>query len=112
MIKANEARLEIISKGFSSAYEGILITDEKLCIQEPNDALLTMMGYEKKEIIGQTPALFKSKDNRKYYKNLWQELNSTGHWAGELIDKRKNQELFPVFVSVTRIVNSDGDVVN
>ncbi|HDS3849414.1 EAL domain-containing protein [Legionella pneumophila] len=112
-LKLKEKLLKISSKGISSAYEGIIIIDPEGIILEANNAFMKMTGYTEKEIIGQKPVLLHSrKQNEKFYKRLWKILTEKGQWSGELWAKKKNKRLFPAFLTISAVKNSDGDVIN
>lgn len=111
--KAKEYLLSISSKGISSAFEGIVITDANGRILEANRAFLKMTGFKKEEIIGKNPRIWKSGyQSAEFYKQLWSSLINKGHWSGELWDKYKHNKLYPVFLSISAVKNSEGDVTN
>lgn len=112
-LKLKEKLLKISSKGISSAFEGIIITDPEGTIIETNNAFMKMTGYTELEVIGQKPVLLHSrKQNEKFYKELWNILIAKGQWSGELWAKKKNKRLFPVFLAISAVKNSDGDIIN
>ncbi|EQB34392.1 hypothetical protein M947_10955 [Sulfurimonas hongkongensis] len=56
-----------------------------------SSALCKISGYKKDEIIGKTPAIFKSYDtNDEVYKTLWNKISSGLVWSGELKNKAKD----------------------
>ncbi|WP_244946891.1 putative bifunctional diguanylate cyclase/phosphodiesterase [Legionella israelensis] len=111
--KAKEKMLSISSKGISSAFEGIIITDANGTILEANKAFLKMTGFKKEEIIGKNPRIWKSGyQSAEFYKQLWSALIKRGHWSGELWDKYKHNKLYPVFLSISAVKNSEGDITN
>lgn len=111
--KAKEKMLSISSKGISSAFEGIIITDEKGTILEVNKAFLKMTGFNEVEIIGKNPRVWKSGyQSADFYKRLWKTLLKEGHWSGELWDKYKNNKLYPVFLSISAVKNSEDEISN
>lgn len=112
-LKLKEKLLKISSKGISSAYEGIIITDIEGTILEANNAFMKITGYTEKEIIGQKPAILHSrKQNEKFYQELWKILAEKEQWSGELWAKKKNKRLFPAFLTISAVKNSEGDVIN
>lgn len=112
-LKLKEKLLKISSKGISSAFEGIIITDSEGTIIETNNAFMKMTGYTEQEVIGQKPAFLHSrKQNEKFYKELWNILIAKGQWSGELWAKKKNKRLFPAFLTISAVKNSDGDIIN
>ena len=104
-------RLRLTEKVFESAQEGILITDADERIVYANDALLRNTGYAAEELIGQTPRLFKSGGHdRQFYQNMWAAVHHSGRWQGEMWNRRKNGELFPVIISISSIADEAGRI--
>jgi diguanylate cyclase (GGDEF)-like protein/PAS domain S-box-containing protein len=73
-------------------YSGsIVITRPDMRILYANPALLEMSGYDAADVLGKTPALFKSgQTSEEVYRSLWKTINSGGIWTGEFINCRKD----------------------
>ncbi|MBV5336764.1 MAG: PAS domain-containing protein, partial [Deltaproteobacteria bacterium] len=76
----------------SDNYSGsIVITNPDKSILYVNPALLRMTGYSSHEIIGKTPALFKSGETvDEVYRSLWNTIEAGEIWTGEFINRRKD----------------------
>jgi diguanylate cyclase (GGDEF)-like protein/PAS domain S-box-containing protein len=94
---------------FESTAEAIMITDTGGTIRRINQAFTQMTGYSAAEALGQTPRILKSgRQDRAYYQTMWERLLTQGHWEGELWNKRKNGEIFPVWQTVSTVRDSHG----
>jgi diguanylate cyclase (GGDEF)-like protein/PAS domain S-box-containing protein len=73
-------------------YSGsIIITCPDLHILYVNPALLKMSGYSAADVLGKTPALFKSgQTSEDVYRSLWKTIADGGIWTGEFINRRKD----------------------
>lgn len=101
----------LFSKIFEITSEGILITDQHGVIQAVNPAFTQITEFTEAEAIGQTPALLRSgRHQPEFYQEMWTKLSSTGNWAGEIWNKRKNGEMFPQWLNISAIRNHQGDV--
>ncbi|TQR19796.1 EAL domain-containing protein [Psychrobacillus vulpis] len=90
-----------------------MITDENMCISLVNSAFETVTGYSLDEVRGKTPRILQSgKQNASFYKKMWDDIESTGIWRGEIWNKRKNGEVYPELLSIASIVNSSGETTN
>ena len=94
---------------FESTTEAIMITDTDGVIRRINQAFTNMTGYSAAEALGQTPRILKSdRQDEQFYKNMWERLMAQGRWEGELWNKRKNGELFPVWQIVSTVRDAHG----
>ena len=111
--KAAEERLRLTQKVVDETIEGIMITDADNAILEINPAFSMITGYARDEVIGHNPSMMSSgRHDRLFYKELWNELNRTGQWAGEIWDRRKNGEVYPKWLSIAAVFDQDGEVSN
>ncbi|MDP1773273.1 MAG: EAL domain-containing protein [Methylobacter sp.] len=110
--KRAEEELRIASVAFE-AQEGIMITNADKVILRVNRAFSEITGYSLEELVGQTPYLFSSgRHNAAFYSRMWECINRTGSWHGEIWDQRKNGEIFPKWVTITAVKDKDGVVTH
>ncbi len=110
--KKSEEEQKIASKVFETASEGVIVTDINGYIQFVNPAFSNITGYSIEEVKGVKPKIIQSgRHNKAFYKNMWKELLSVGRWQGELWDRRKNGEVFPVWATISVIRGKDGEPV-
>ncbi len=102
-IKA-EQRDKLLSNLLLNLNDAVVITDEQATILEVNDAFCRITGYSKDEVIGENPRILKSGlHDEEFYRNMWDSILTKGHWSGEIINKRKNGELYFAFLSISSI---------
>ncbi|OOZ75253.1 hypothetical protein BOW49_00505 [Solemya velum gill symbiont] len=110
--KLAEEQMRIAVSAFESQ-QGMMITDEQKRILQVNHAFIKMSGYSEAEILGRTPRMFKSgRHDGVFYKEMWETISQNGYWHGEIWDKRKNGDIFPKWLSITAVANSDGKVTH
>lgn len=89
----------------------IVITDPAQVILYANPAILRMSGYAPDELIGRTPALFKSgQTSADVYRDLWDTLELGGTWRGEFINCRKDGSQFIESKTISAIRDDQGQV--
>lgn len=94
------------------AKEGILITDQNNRILDVNPAFTEITGYQRDEVLGKNPTILSSgQHDPKFYMDMWQSIQTTGEWRGEIWNRRKNEEIYPEHLSITCIM-SDGAISN
>ncbi len=111
-----QARLEADRRenetAFSAMAEGAVITDAEGRILWVNDAFCAIYGYTRAEVIGQNPRILKSgRHDAAFYSEFWRQLIETGHWRGEVWNKRKTGEIFPEELSIQALRGPDGRIV-
>lgn len=109
--KQAQARLNLVAKIIRSSNEGILVTDVRGDIVEVNEAFCRLTGYTREEVLGKNPRIMKSdRHPPEFYAEMWRQLRETGHWMGEVWDRRKNGEVFPKLLSVSSVRNDANEV--
>lgn len=111
--KVSEQEVMLYVDIFEHSNEAILITDKNNIIISVNPALIRLTGYSKKDLVGKNPSILSSKSiSKPIYQKMWQELNEKGIWQGELIDRRKNGEVYPKWTSISVIRDRKGKIIN
>jgi diguanylate cyclase (GGDEF)-like protein/PAS domain S-box-containing protein len=108
--KSAETELRIAAKAFQSQ-EGMIVTDAKGVILRVNQAFIDTTGYSADEAVGQTPRLLKSgRHNTDFYRNMWEIIDRTGGWQGEIWDRRKNGDVYLKWLTISAVKGDDGAV--
>jgi len=69
-------------------------------------------GLPPEEVIGQTPQLLKSgRHDEQFYATFWQSLHEIGSWSGELWQRRKNGQTYPVWETIEAVRDPDGRII-
>jgi len=110
--KQAESELKIAAHVFESL-EGMFVTDAHNVILRVNQAFVKITGYSAEEAVGQRTSLLKSgRHDQAFYAAMWQSLDTSGSWDGELWNKRKNGEFYPAHIAITAVKGQDGSIVN
>lgn len=108
---AAEAQLRLAARVISDSSEGIIITDAESRIIDVNTTFEEITGYTLDEVRGKNPRLLSSgRQDKAFYQKMWQSINDTGAWRGELWNRRKNGEVFPEWLSLSAIRDEYGKV--
>ncbi|MFU8787888.1 MAG: EAL domain-containing protein [Methylobacter sp.] len=104
-----QTRLRLLAKVFESSQEGIVIADLNGDIIDINPAFKRITGYSRAEVLGSQLALQHfGVQNEGLHDSMWQAVNEAGQWQGEIINRKKNGDLFSEWLSVTLIKDQDG----
>jgi len=112
-LEENAKALQISARVFETASEGILVTDPGNRIIAANPAMCEITGYSAQELIGKNPSMLASgRHDAGFYSGMWHSLKKTGHWQGELWNRRKNGEIYPEWLTISTSCEDDGTLVN
>ena len=106
--KQAEEALRIAAVTFET-HEAIMITDAEATILRVNNAFERITGFGADEVVGKNPRLLRSGHHEKgFYKRMWQHLLTVGTWEGEIWDRRKSGQVYPKWLTVTALKDSQG----
>ncbi len=109
--KHYEIALKEASLVFEHTHEGIVISDAKNNIVRVNGTFTKITGFTLTEALGQNPSFLQSgTHNEKFYKEMWDAIDTKGTWYGEIINQRKNGENFTALQSITSVKDDEGIV--
>jgi PAS domain S-box-containing protein len=108
--KRAEGQVAMLAHAVESTAEMICITDIEDRFTFMNRAFLRAYGYTEMEIMGKTPDILFSPNNPPTLISEILEQTRLDGWRGEVLDRRKDGTEFPIFLSTSKIVDSDGRV--
>lgn len=109
--KQVEEEMKLASLVYQSSNEAIQVTDANNLIIAINPAYTEITGYTAKDAIGKSSGILKSgRHDKAFYASMWDKLNRSGRWQGEIWNRRKNGELFAEWLSINTIYNDDATV--
>jgi diguanylate cyclase (GGDEF)-like protein/PAS domain S-box-containing protein len=109
--KRAEEKLRLWGRVFESTAEGVMITDAQERIVAVNRAFTVITGYTETEIIGKTPRFLGSgRQDAEFYAALWDSLKATRQWQGEIWNRRKDGEMYPEWLTISAVEDSNDQV--
>jgi diguanylate cyclase (GGDEF)-like protein/PAS domain S-box-containing protein len=110
--KQAEINLQIAAVAFESQ-TSIMITDASLKILRVNKAFSKLFGYTTEEVVGKTAKLLRSNiQTEEFYNEMWDTINTTGSWQGEILNRNKDGKLLSNLLSISAVKGSDGVVTH
>lgn len=109
----DESRLRLAASVFLNAHDGIMITDHQGRILDVNRAYARLTGFAPEEVIGRNPNILKSgMHTPEFYAGMWRALAEFGVWRGEIINRRKNGDLFTELASISAVRDAAGQLTH
>ncbi|MBI3902724.1 MAG: EAL domain-containing protein [Nitrosomonadales bacterium] len=106
-----EDEMQLASLVYQHTGEGMLVTDVHNRIVAINPACVRITGYTLDDVLGKDPGIFSSgRQDQVFYKAMWESINTTGFWHGEIWDRRKNGEIYAKWLTINRLASADGSL--
>ena len=104
--KKRDDELRLASSVFDAGSEGIVILDPEYNILAINKAFTALTGYSRNEVIGRN-VMVKTTNAEiiRQYQMIRLGIEQKGSWQGEILDIRKNGELYPQWLQIHVVRN-------
>ena len=102
-------QLRLAATVFENTADAVMITDAEHNIVAINRAFQLITGYSEEEALGQKASLLRpSVEGKDHFTAIARALSTEGQWHGEVWNRRKNGELFPIEITVTAVAGRSG----
>ncbi|WP_165903339.1 ATP-binding protein [Thiobaca trueperi] len=106
-----ERQRRLTSSVFDASSDAIMLTTPSGEILSTNPAFEHMTGYSGDEVRGRNPRLLASgQHDAAFYRALWNAVIETGHWQGEIIDRRKDGSLYTGLLTINAVRDDAGRI--
>lgn len=96
---------------YQNSSDAMTVSDADGVIINVNPAFTTLTGYSPREIVGKThKTLSSGLQDQAFYQSMWSSINTTGRWQGEIMNRRKNGEIYTEWLTINTIFHDDGSV--
>ena len=98
-----------LSRVVEQSASAIVVTDLEGNIEFTNPAFTKITGYTAEDALGQNSRILKSGEmSQEVYENMWATLIKGDVWRGELLNKKKNGELYWEWAIISPVKNNQG----
>jgi diguanylate cyclase (GGDEF)-like protein/PAS domain S-box-containing protein len=109
-----EERQQLSATLFQHLHEGLLITDANCRVLDANPTFSSITGYSLDDMRGTVPALMRraveGTTAAAQQAVMWDSLEASGTWRGEVVDKRRNGEICTLQVTISSVKGPSGSV--
>jgi len=111
-----EQKLLLSDVAFNSTSEAMMITDDRKKIIAVNSAFTDITGYSGGEVIGEYPSFLvrglSESDFQQLSDSFAIAMKEQGIWRGEIECCHKDKTIFPAYVSMSAVYDTDDNICN
>ncbi|SEK64363.1 PAS domain S-box-containing protein/diguanylate cyclase (GGDEF) domain-containing protein [Atopomonas hussainii] len=108
-----ERELRMAATVFDHSTAAVLVTDPAGYVVKVNHTFTQMLGYSNDEIVGKRPNwLTADRQEEASLPDIQKYVLQAGSWEGEIWLKRQNGEVFPAWIGLNSVDDSEGDLVS
>jgi len=110
----NHEELRLAATVLKNIREGLMISDAQANkVIAINPAFTEITGYTQAEALqGTTRMLRSGRHDPAFYQAMWASIKRSGHWQGEIWNRRKNGEIFPAWLTISTVRDESGEISN
>ncbi len=107
--KQSQEQIDFLAAILNSTPISVIAVNEDGKIEYINASTEKMYGYTSEELIGRNPViLYGGSDVEETWGRITAAIQNQGVWRGEMLNKRKNGEIFYIQMSFYALPDSDG----
>ncbi len=108
-----EEQLRLESAALQAAANAVIITDREGRILSANPAFTMLTGYLEEEVYGKNLSVLRSGEHDDaFYKKLWDTILKGNIWHGEIVNRRKNGNLYTEEMTIAPVRNSNDRITH
>lgn len=105
--RSDEA-LRIAAIAFESQ-EGMIVCGIDGNMLRTNESISRMTGYFAEDLVGKKPqTILSDLQTQEFHERVWAQVIQHGSWAGEVWCKKKDSQVFPVWLNVSTVHDAQG----
>ncbi|NTU52445.1 MAG: PAS domain S-box protein [Chlorobiaceae bacterium] len=106
-------KVTLFSAAITQLPMGVVITNDQGIIEYTNPGFTALSGYTESEVKGRSVSILKSGlQSKLFYRKFWDTINSGKIWQGELVNRKKNGELYTEYCIVCPITGPDSVILH
>lgn len=111
--KQADEKIRMLLQAVEQSPVSVMITDTNANIEYVNSTFEHITGYQSEEVLGHNPRILKSGNTPvQLYQDMWQTITSGKAWQGEVMNRKKNGEIFWESAHIAPVLDESGSVRN
>ncbi len=109
--KKDEEQIQKLSNAVEQSPVWVIITDPDGTIEYVNPKFTKITGYHAREVLGKNPRILSSGQTTcDFYEKMWGQIVKGKSWSGDILNRRKNQELFWAHLYISSVRGQNGNI--
>jgi len=109
----DEEQLRKYEQIITQTADHVLVTDKEGTIEYINPAFTKFTGFESDQAVGKRPNILKSGEyDQQFYADLWDIILAGKPFHGEILNKKKNGELYYEATTITPLKDGKGKITH
>jgi diguanylate cyclase (GGDEF)-like protein/PAS domain S-box-containing protein len=111
--ESQQQRLQLAGIAFENINEGVIVANAERRIIEVNQAFVDITGFTNEDVIEKNlMACFSVYEPQVLSEEFWFELETHGHWSGEVCSRSKSGDVVTQWLSAKCVYDESGSVTN
>ncbi|MFN3555194.1 MAG: PAS domain S-box protein [Bacteroidales bacterium] len=111
--KILKKKSHLFSEAVNQSANSIIITNPEGVIEFVNPSFEEITGYTFNEVLGKHTRIFKSGEQAdEVYEKMWKIITMGVKWEGELLNRKKNGDLFWEETTISPIMDENGTILH
>jgi PAS domain S-box-containing protein len=112
ILRSKEDRINFLAEILKTSPISVIATDLDTKITYVNPAMGKLYGYKPEELIGKDPGLLNAESNSdEIQKEILDTVRQGKLWRGEIMNRKKNGDLFYIDASIYPVLDRDGNFI-
>lgn len=112
-VRKQNQKLLISQDAIGLASDAVVISDASNRVLAINPAFTEITGFEGDEILGhKLETLAAPRHDKAFFQGFWHTLHTTGHWEGEMWNRRKHGDEYPEWLQVRAVTDKRGEITH
>lgn len=110
--KASDAQMKLLYQALETTTNAVVITNKDAFVEWANPAFEHLTGYKVAEALGKKPSelVYSGQQNENFYKQMWSTILAKETWHGEVVNRKKNGQLYNEELSITPILDQNNEI--
>ena len=110
--KKAEEEINLAATVYESLNEAVMVTDVNSQILAVNRSFSILTGYSEQEVVGKNTSIFRTDyHDADFVRHIWESLDKTGRWEGEIHNVKKDNEPFIGWLTISSIYDAQKNVI-